>query len=85
MKLPTQLKHPVQEFWNRMLKGQGWKPSHHDKFVHIAASACNQKGYEIEVDRDTQRYNGCLTLALVEAIDEARQENMKISYSILKR
>ena len=61
-----------------MLKAQGWKPSQHDKFIHIAASATNQKAFEV-------MGKGCLTLALVEAIDEARQENKKISYSILKR
>ena len=78
------LDFPVQEFWTPMLKSQGWRPSQHDKFISIAASAANERGYET-LDPNTGLICGCLTSVLVEVIDEVLDENKKISYNVLKR
>lgn len=77
------LDFPVQEFWTPMLKSQGWRPSQHDKFISIAASAANERGYET-LDPNTGLICGCLTSVLVEVIDEVPDENKKISYNVLK-
>lgn len=76
------LAHPVQEFWNKMWESQGWQPAERDKFIHIGACAANEKGYEAKFEGNLSY--GCLTYALVEAVNEVQREGKTISYAILK-
>ena len=66
------------------LRSQGWTPSHHDKFISIAASSSTELAFECR-HPDTGVKCGCLTSALVEVIDEAQTKGKMISYNILKR
>ena len=80
----SHLQNPVQEFWTPLLRSQGWTPSHHDKFISIAASSSIEEAFEWRHPETGDRC-GCLTSALVEVIDEAQKAGKRISYNILKR
>ena len=80
----SHLQNPVQEFWTPVLSSQGWTPSHHDKFISIAASSSIESAYETGKTVTGVTY-GRLTFALVEVIDEAQKAGKRISYNILKR
>ena len=61
---------------------EGWTPSQHDRFIHIAACTYNEQAFE-----DQHPTNPCsrLTSALVKIMDEVQKENKKINYDILSR